>query len=609
MKIGADYSEKGITEFTVWAPYAKTVELVLPSRENERQTMERDSSGYWKVERSDISSGDLYLYRLDGGRKRPDPASSYQPLGVHKPSSVIDHKAFCWGDQHWEGLALSDMIMYEVHIGTFTEQGTFDAAIPLIDDLKDLGINTIEIMPVAEFPGGRNWGYDGVHPFAVQSSYGGHDGLKRLVDDCHRKGIAVILDVVYNHLGPEGNYLRDFGPYFTDRYHTPWGGAINFDGPHNKEVRNFFIENALYWFKHFHIDALRLDAIHGIHDNSESPFLLELSGAVKDFSKNAGREYYLIAESDLNDSGAVRSEEEGGYALDATWCDDFHHALHTILTGERDGYYIDFGGTDDLVKSLNEGYVYSGQHSEYRNKTHGNSSVDIPPDRFVVFSQNHDQVGNRIRGERLSSLVSFESLKLAAGMVLLSPYIPLLFMGEEYGETAPFLYFTSHTDPGLISGIREGRKKEFESFNRDMDFPDPQSERTFLMSRINRGISKEGNHKILLEFYKNLIALRRNTHSLSNLERDNCKSWFEPESKVIFIKRSGGNKYSLVIFNFGKGDKKISAHMSDIDLKRILDSSDRIWGGPGGLAPEILRPGESLVLRPESFVIYLNYEA
>lgn len=606
MKIGAHYSEKGIAEFTVWAPFAKNVELVLLSRGNKKLPMQKNNAGYWTAQTADVFAGDLYLYRLDREMDRPDPASHSQPLGVHDASAIVDHNTFRWKDDRWKGVPLPEMIIYEIHIGTFTKHGKFDDLISQLDDLRDLGINTIEIMPVAQFPGERNWGYDGVYPFAVQNYYGGPEGLKKLVNDCHRKEIAVILDVVYNHLGPEGNYLRDFGPYFTDRYRTPWGEAINFDGPYNNEVRNLFIENALYWFKHFHIDALRLDAIHGIHDNSDHPFLLELSEAVKDFSEKSGREYYLIAESDLNDSGVVRSKEEGGYALNATWCDDFHHALHTILTGEHNGYYMDFGRIDDLVKSLREGFVYSGQYSAYRKRNHGNLSGDIPPDRFVVFSQNHDQIGNRINGERLSSLVSFESLKLAAGIVILSPYIPLLFMGEEYGETAPFLYFTSHTDPGLIRGVREGRKKEFESFKRAEDSSDPQSEITFLRSKINRDNSENGDHKILLDFYKRLIELRKDTPALANLDRDSCEAWSEPGSKIIFMQRSNRKVQALLIFNFGKIDKEITPEMQDTDLKKLLASSDKRWGNSGALAPEEIKPGERIIIGAESFVVYVS---
>jgi maltooligosyltrehalose trehalohydrolase len=407
-----------------------------------------------------VKPGTRYFYRLDGNTERPDPASKFQPEGVHGPSQVIDPH-FVWEELHWSGIPFSHYVLYELHVGTFTAQGTFDAIVPHLDELKDLGITSIEIMPVAQFPGDRNWGYDGVYPGAVQNSYGGPEGLKRLIDACHQRGLAVTLDVVYNHLGPEGNYLCDFGPYFTDRYHTPWGAAINFDGPDSDAVRRFFIENALSWVTEFRLDALRLDAVHGIFDFSALHFLQELAAAVHEQAERLNRRIYVIAESDLNDVRLVSSPELGGYGLDAQWNDDFHHALHTLLTGERTGYYEDFGRIQDLAKAFAEGFVYSGAYSPARRRRHGNTSKDLAADRFVVCAQNHDQVGNRLKGDRLSALVSFEGLKLAAAVVLLSPFIPLLFMGEEYGETAPFPYFVSHSDPDLIEVVRRGRRAEF----------------------------------------------------------------------------------------------------------------------------------------------------
>lgn len=397
MKIGAIFLEDGRCRFIVWAPLLKKVELRIFPRSGARHDspllvpMEKDGLGYWKAVVDDALPDRHYLYRLDGEKERPDPASYSQPDGVHNPSQVIDHSSFKWGDENWKGIPLSEMIMYELHVGTFTEEGTFDALIPRLDELLDLGINTIELMPVAQFPGERNWGYDGVHPFAVQNSYGGPSGLKRLVNECHKKGIAVILDVVYNHLGPEGNYLRDFAPYFTDKYKTPWGEAINFDDPYSDDVRNFFIENALYWFRKFHIDALRLDAVHAILDMSAKPFLEELAERVEDFSREVGREFYLVAESNLNDTKIIERRELGGYGIDAQWCDDFHHSLRVLLSGDNEGYYTDFGTVENLAKSLREGFVYSGQYSKYRKRSYGNSSKHIPAGQFIVFSQNHDR--------------------------------------------------------------------------------------------------------------------------------------------------------------------------------------------------------------------------
>src|SRR5574341_367200 len=471
MRIGANYLEDGNCEFVVWAPFLEKVELKMVSPVGAKRAshifipMEKNKLGYWKAVIHEVLPGTLYSYRLEDEKERTDPASYSQPAGVHEPSQVVDHKAFNWEDECWEGIGISQMIIYELHVGTFTQEGTFEAIIPRLNEIRDVGINAIEIMPVAQFPGERNWGYDGVYLFAVQNSYGGPEGLKRLVSECHKKAIEVILDVVYNHFGPEGSYLWDYGPYFTEKYEIPWGKAINFDGVYSDEVRNFFIENAIYWFKNYHIDALRLDAIHSIIDMSAKPFLQELAERVEEFSKQEKRKFYLTAESALNDARVIKPKESGGYGIDAQWCDDFHHSLHTLLTGEDQGYYIDFGRVEQLVKSLREGFVYTGGYSQYRKRRHGNSSKDIPGEQFVVCSQNHDQIGNRMLGERLSNIIPFEGLKLAAGVVLLSPFVPLLFMGEEYGEEAPFLYFVSHSDPDLIEAVRKGRKQEFTAFN------------------------------------------------------------------------------------------------------------------------------------------------
>ncbi len=483
MRIGSFYLGNGECEFVVWAPLVENLSVKIVSPVERLLPMEKDSGGYWKAAAGDIFPGTRYLYRIEDERERPDPASNCQPLGVHGPSQVVDHGSFIWEDVEWGGAEPGGMIIYELHVGTFTPDGNFDALVRRIGELKESGINSIEIMPVAQFPGERNWGYDGVYPFAVQGSYGGPDGLKRVVNECHKEGMAVILDVVYNHLGPEGNYIWDFGPYFTDKYKTPWGWAINFDDAYSDDVRNYFIENALYWFDNFHIDALRLDAIHAIYDFSAKPFLMDLSENVDSFSSSKGRKFYLIAESDLNDARVILNRESGGYGIDAQWCDDFHHSVHTILTDERTGYYMDFGRIEDMVKSLKEGFVYSWDYSAYRKRRHGSSSRDFPADQFIVSSQNHDQAGNRMLGERLSALVTFEALKVAAGVVLFSPYIPLLFMGEEYGEDSPFLYFVSHSDADLIESVRKGRINEFNSFAKEKEFPDPQDVETFRKSR------------------------------------------------------------------------------------------------------------------------------
>jgi len=606
MKIGAQYLGNGRCEFILWAPFLKSVSVKIVSPMERIIPMGKDESGYWKIKVDDVFHGTLYLYRLENEKDRPDPASQFQPEGVHGSSRVIDHNSFNWEDESWRGIDLSEMIIYELHAGALTTEGTFDGVIAKLDEIRDLGINAIELMPVAQFPGERNWGYDGVYPFAVQNSYGGPEGLKRLVNECHKKGIAVVLDVVYNHLGPEGNYLWDFGPYFADKYKTPWGMAINFDDAHSNEVRNFFIENAIHWFHNYHIDALRLDAIHGISDLSAKPFLKELAEKVEEALAYAGRKYYLIAESDLNDSRVIRTSEMGGYGIDAQWCDDFHHSLHSLLTGENQGYYIDFGRIEHLVKSIREGFVYSGQYSEYRKRNHGNSSKDIPAGKFIVFSQNHDQIGNRMLGERLSTLVSFEALKLAAGTVLLSPYIPLLFMGEEYGEDSPFLYFVSHSGHDLVEAVRKGRREEFKSFGWGMEPPDPQSTETFLKSKIKWGKRYEGKHKVLLDFYKHLIKLREDIPALSNLDRDCLDVAGFEDKKVFFMRRWKGESEIFCVFNFNSSAVRLTASLTGKVWRKILDSSVGMWDGPGTFLPETITQDEKIEVRGQSLALYMK---
>ena len=484
LNLGASLSEEGV-RFRVWAPKASSVSLVIIG-EKDPYPMKAEDRGYFSTFIQGLEPGRRYIYLLNEDQPRPDPVSRYQPEGVHGPSEVIDPSEFEWGDRDWKGIPLEKMIIYEIHTGTFTQEGTFEAIIPFLDYLKnELVVTTIELMPVSQFPGERNWGYDGTYLYAPQNSYGGPYGLKNLVNACHQKGLSVILDVVYNHLGPEGNYLGNYGPYFTDRYKTPWGSAINYDGPESDEVRKFIIHNALYWVTEFHVDGLRIDAIHGIFDFSAKHILYDIREVVHREAKKLGRHIVVIAESDLNNVRVIDPPRRGGYGLDAQWNDDFHHCLHTLLTGEQSGYYQDFGDLIQLVKALREGFVYSGQYSSYRRSRHGNLSKHLPCTKFVVFSQNHDQVGNRMKGDRLSTLVPFEALKLAAGMVLFSPHIPLLFMGEEYGEEGPFQYFVSHSDPELIEAVRKGRREEFAAFRWEGEIPDPQDEATFLRSKIH----------------------------------------------------------------------------------------------------------------------------
>jgi maltooligosyltrehalose trehalohydrolase len=567
--------------FLVWAPRARSVEVCIVEPRERAVPMQVAGRGYFHAVVEGISAGALYRYRLDGEKERPDPASRYQPRGVHGPSQIID-SSFKWNDSRWRGIALEKYVFYELHVGTFTPEGTFDAIVPRLAALKDLGVTAIELMPVAQFPGERNWGYDGVYPYAVQASYGGPLGLKRLVDACHQHGIAVALDVVYNHLGPEGNYLADFAPYFTDLYKTPWGQAINFDDAESDEVRRYFTDNALQWVTDYHVDALRLDAIHAIVDPSARTSLEELSSAVHAKAEELGRDVYLIPEDNRNDTRVVKSPEVGGWGFDSVWNDDFHHSLHVLLTGERDAYYQDFSGVGDLAGAYREGFVYSGQYSKYRRKRYGISSKRIPARRFVVFSQNHDQVGNRSVGDRPSQSLSFEQLKLAAGTVLLSPYIPLLFMGEEYAETAPFQYFVSHGDPALIEAVREGRKKEFAEFGWVGDIPDPQSEATFLGCKLNWNLHAEGQHRVLWNFYQELLRLRRDIPVLANLDKDAMEVTPFTDQKVLLVRRWDASGQVLIVHSFDRIPASVNLPVPAGKWQTVLDSNEERWQGDGG---------------------------
>ena len=605
--LGATYLGEERCQFCVWAPLVHRVEVRLLTPQDQLVGMEKKEKGYFQTIVQGVKPGSLYFYHLDGEKELPDPASRFQPEGVHGPSQVIDPHFF-WKDHRWAGLPLRDYIIYELHVGTFTSEGIFEAIIPYLDELTDLGITALELMPVAQFPGARNWGYDGVFPFAVQNSYGGQIGLKKLVNACHQRGLAVILDVVYNHLGPEGNYLHDFAPYFTDRYKTYWGSAINFDGPFSDEVRHFFIENALYWVTEFHMDALRIDAVHAILDFSARPFLEELALAVHKHAEMLNRKIHLIAESDLNDARPIRTRESGGYGLDGQWNDDFHHALHTLLVDERTGYYQDFGQIRHLVKAYREGFVYSGDYSPYRRRRHGNPSRDIPAHRFVVFAQNHDQVGNRMLGNRLSERLSLEGLKLAAGAVLLSPFIPLLFMGEEYGELAPFQYFISHSDPGLIEAVRKGRREEFAAFQCRGELPDPQDERTFFRSKLNHRLRCEKHHRGLLEFYKELIRLRKKLSPLTFLSKEQMEVSGLEKEKILFVRRWKENEEVFIIFNFDDSQRSVDLPIPAGYWRKQFDSEDESWGGKGSLIPQLLySEGQiSLALNSKAFILFVR---
>lgn len=605
--LGAIYVGEDRCRFTVWAPRAEKVEVRLLTPRPRVAALDRGERGYHHGVLEGVEPGSLYVYRLDGGPERPDPASQSQPEGVHGPSQVVDPQ-FPWEDASWVGPRLPDYILYELHVGTFTRKGTFDAIIPHLPDLKELGVTAIELMPVAQFPGTRNWGYDGVLPFAVQDSYGGPAGLKRLVNACHRQGLAIVLDVVYNHLGPEGNALGDFGPYFSERYRSPWGPALNFDGPESDEVRRFFIENALTWITEYHVDALRLDALHAILDLSAYPFLAELATAVREQAARLNRRVSLIAESDLNDPKLLRPPDAGGYGLDAQWHDEFHHALHALLTGERTGYYEDFGTVAHLTRAFTDGYVYAGQYSTYRRRRHGTPAGSLPARAFVVFAQNHDQVGNRMQGERLSALVPFEALKLAAAVVLLSPYLPLLFMGEEYGETAPFPYFISHSDPALVEAVRRGRREEFVGFRWAGESPDPQGEATFLRAKLDHTLRSRDPHRALRAFYRELIRLRREVPALSHVTREGVEVKGLEEARILVLRRGSEEEAALAIFHFGDAPATVILPLPAGRWIKRLDSAEARWAGTGSALPERLASDGQvrLPLAPRGVVLYVR---
>ncbi|WP_414755042.1 malto-oligosyltrehalose trehalohydrolase [Anabaena sp. CCY 9910] len=604
MKIGAHYLGNGECEFTVWSPKLNSVAVQILKPEQQLIPLKPIAEGYWQIKVNDVYPGTLYRYQLNDQEAFADPASQYQPEGVHGASEVVDHQ-FKWTDENWCGVPLESMIFYEVHVGTFTPEGTFTAIIPRLPELRELGINAIEIMPIAQFPGDthieadlayRNWGYDGVYPFAVQNSYGTPTDLKQFVNACHENGIAVVLDVVYNHFGPEGNYMGEFAPYFTRTYKTPWGNAMNFDDAYSQGVRNYFIENALYWLEEFHIDGLRLDAIQAIYDLGAKHFLRELAEAVHNFSQGETWKRHLIAESDLNNPQIIRPVELGGYGLDAQWSDDFHHALHALLTGDRQGYYQDFGKCADLAKAYADTFVYDWRYAPHRKRFHGISCRDRPLSQFSVCIQNHDQIGNQMQGERLSARISFAGLKLAAGAVLLSPYLPLLFMGEEYGETAPFIYFVSHSDPDLIQAVRAGRKEEFEAFHYAEDPPDPESAETFLRCKLNWELRHQGQHKVLWDWYRQLIHLRKTHPALLNYDRDSIEATSDEDKQIVVVRRWCESGEVILVMNFSSSAVTVVLPIQQ-SARKLLDSS-----GCGGV--ETLSVGEEVVLQPTSLVLY-----
>ena len=558
--------------FEIWAPAARSVAVKAGAA---LHAMSPAEGGWWKVTVEDAGPGTEYGFILDEDDPVPDPRSPWQPFGIHGPSCLIDHSAFEWTDQKWQPKPLSSAIIYELHIGTFTPDGTFRSTVERLDYLVELGVTHVELMPVNEFSGLWGWGYDGVDLYAPHHAYGTPDDLKQLVDECHARGLAVLLDVVYNHFGPVGNYLNRFGPYFTEAYKTPWGAAVNLDHSGSFEVRRFFSDNALMWLRDYHFDGLRLDAVHAFIDRSAIPFLEHLSSEVSSLSAQIGRHLVLIAESDLNDPRVVTGREAGGYGIDAQWSDDFHHALHTTLTGERNGYYEDFDSFRDLAKALRHAYVYDGIYSRHRHRLHGRPMINLSGHHFLGYAQNHDQVGNRAQGERLSHLVSGGRQKIAAALVLTSPFVPMLFQGEEFGASSPFLYFSQHEDPDLGQQVSEGRKREFAPFGwNPEEVPDPQDRTSFDSSKLRWDEVEEEPHALLLSWYKDLIALRRSVGALTDGRMNRVQVNYDEDAEWLAVKRGEIE----VVCNLGPDRQIVPVSKT---ARPLICSDERYDIGPG----------------------------
>ena len=561
----------------MWAPDAGRVDVVIG---DERHAMQEHGRGWWRASIPSAGPGTDYMLSVDSGKPRPDPRSPWQPEGVQGPSRVVDGDSYTWRDAGWTGLPHSAAVIYELHVGAFTEEGTFDAAAERLDHLDELGVNAVELCPVNEFSGEWGWGYDGVDLFAPHHAYGDPDSLKRLVDACHARGLAVILDVVYNHLGPAGNYLSTFGPYFTDRYSTPWGQAVNFDGPGSYEVRRFVVDNALMWLRDYRFDGLRIDAVHAILDTSAVHILEQMAMEVAALEATTGRAKFLIAESDLNDPRVVRERGAGGYGVDAQWSDDFHHSLHALLTGERTGYYSDFGSVADVAKALRQAFVYDWRYSSFRRRMHGRAPIGLPGHRFLAYLQDHDQVGNRARGERSSALMSTSLLEVAAALVTTAPFVPMLFMGEEWGASTPFQYFTSHPDRELGRAVSEGRRREFRGFGWDPEkVPDPQDPETFRRSKLDWSEVDEEPHKAILEWHRGLIALRRSTPDLNDYDLAGVGVDYSEEGRWLVMSRGS----IVVACNFSPDVRTVPVPE---DAELLLASVRPGTNGPRTLAGE-----------------------
>ncbi|KAA9345531.1 malto-oligosyltrehalose trehalohydrolase [Adhaeribacter soli] len=613
-RIGATYLGNGRCTFSVWAPEKKKMFLQLVAPENRKIAMQPAPEGYFTLTEDNISRRARYFFMPEGEEKYPDPASYFQPEGVHGPSEVVDHSAFPWQDQTWKSPPLKELILYELHVGTFTPEGTFEAIIPRLKELTDTGINALELMPVNQFPGSRNWGYDGVYPYSVHESYGGPEKLKELVNACHAHGIAVFLDVVYNHLGPEGNYFEKFGPYFTDKYTTPWGKAFNFDGEWSDEVREYFINNALYWFETYHLDGLRLDAIHMAFDLGAVHIWEVLSSRVKTLEEKLGRPLHLTAECDFNSPKVIKHPEAGGFGFDAQWLDDFNHALYVMLDEKGRERYYDYGQLEQVAKAYTDGFVHSGEYVKFRKRRHGVSSAGVPGEKFIVFNQNHDQVGNRVKGERLSLLVDFERLKIAAAAILLAPYVPMLFMGEEYAEEAPFFYFVSHSDKKLIEAVRQGRQKEFAAFGFNEGPPDAQAPETFNRCKLNWEKRKTGKHNVMLHWHQHLISLRKTHPVLHNFCKNDVRvnllgqAGFELHRQAV-----GGQKHLLCLFNLTEEVISYTFPAWSEKWQKIVDSKEGKWLETKDLVakllPDAAKAGTNVQLPLLSVTVYESLES
>jgi maltooligosyltrehalose trehalohydrolase len=575
------------------------VELVLIDGERRRAfAMQREETEYFHYRLENVPEGQRYAFRLDGGPERGDPCSLWQAEGVHGPSAVVRPEQFRWTDPSWKGVRRPDLVFYELHVGTFTPEGTFEAIIPRLAELRELGVTAIELMPVGQFPGTRDWGYDGVLPYATQNSYGGPQGLQKLVDACHAAGLAIFLDVIYNHVGPEGNYLAEFGPYFADRYKTPWGLAINFDGPGSDGVRDYVLDNVRMWLEEFHFDGLRLDAVHAIFDLGAHHILQAVQKVAEGVEQRVGRPLHIIAESDLNDPRVLYSFTRGGHGLAGQWSDDFHHAIHAFLTGERRGYYQDYGQARQIARVLEQPFLYAGNYSPSRGRKHGAVPEGLAGDRFVVCLQNHDQVGNRAQGDRLATLLHHPAKqRLASSLLLLSPYLPLLFMGEEYGEENPFPFFCSFGDPELIEAVRQGRKEEFaELVGQGGSIPDPQAEETFASARLSWSWTEGTPQAGLRRLYQDLLTARRQWPALRDFgKRTACLLPNAESGPVLELLRSPAR----ILFNLGDQSQRIPSGAGQ--EQKVLFSSElsRYCGNRKDLGSlDRLLPFECVVFGP-----------